>query len=442
MSRTLMRGASVLALQLALVSAPVSAQEHVHQPEQQQHGRDAAGDTTPGMTTVLLGGGWRAIGMAQIFPSVSTGFGSGARDEITRTEFIATQPVLMFNVESPGSRFVLRTTLNFEGLTQRDGELTPGGWGEGFIDSRHPHTLVHEAMLSVNFDDVAGGALSLSAGKGFAPYGTDDPMARPAVKYPTNHHLSQALERYVASFAWLRSGWSIEAGIFDGSEPTGPYDFENFRDFPNSWSARLTKRFGDAAPWELSGSFANVVEVHHDEDRTTRLFNAYVRHDRTYDFGGLYALVEASVSDPEEGDGYFAVLGEAQLTRGIHRPYARVEVSTRPEYARDGAEGDDFFRYDHDAHAIGATHWIITTAGYGVSATSLPLSVRPFVEVQHHNAVNERGDIAASELFGTNRFWRLTAGARIFLGGGPMRMGSYGVLDAITAHGSGMHEGH
>jgi hypothetical protein len=433
------RGAYAFALLIMAVCGlqPVAAQHDDHMKAVADSAHDA------GMTELSLGRGWRALGMAQVFPIVTTGFGADAVDRVTDTELYATQPAVMFNVESPGSRFVLRTTLNFEGVTQPDGELTFGGWGEGFIDRRHPHTLLHEAMLSVNFDDVGGGALSVSAGKGFAPYGTDDPMSRPVAKYPTNHHLSQVLERYLVSVAWLRSGLSVEAGIFDGTEPMGAYDFDNFRHFPNSWSARLTGRFGGVqAPWELSVSYAHVVEVHHDEDRPTRLVNAYARHDAAYGFGRLYALVEASRSDPDEGDGYFAIVGETQLTRGRHQPYARVELATRPEYAREAADGDGFFRYDHDAHAVGATRWVITSLGYGFTATQLPFSLRPFVEVQYHNAANERGDVAASELFGTNDFFSLTAGARVFLGGGPMRMGSYGVLDAITAHGRAMHAGH
>lgn len=102
----------------------------------------------------------------------------------------------MVNIEGPDSRLVLRTSLSFEGLTIPDGEIAFGGWGEGFIDSRHPHTLLHEAMISYNFWDFAGGALSVSAGKGFTTFGTDDPMSRPVQKFPTNHHLSQILERF------------------------------------------------------------------------------------------------------------------------------------------------------------------------------------------------------------------------------------------------------
>ena len=77
--------------------------------------------------------------------------------DLDSTELYATQPVLMFNVESPRSTFVLRTTLNFEGVTQPDGEITPGGWGEGFIDRRHPHTWLHEIGVAVFNPDQVGG---------------------------------------------------------------------------------------------------------------------------------------------------------------------------------------------------------------------------------------------------------------------------------------------
>ena len=41
----------------------------------------------------------------------------------------------------------LTGTLNFEGYTLRRGELNAGIYGEGYVDRRHPHTLVHEVML-------------------------------------------------------------------------------------------------------------------------------------------------------------------------------------------------------------------------------------------------------------------------------------------------------
>src|SRR3712207_3801096 len=169
----------------------------------------------------------------------------------------------MINLESPGSAFVLRSTLNFEGLTQPGGELTPGGWGEGFIDRRHPHTLLHELMVSANTWNVAGGALSLSAGKGFAAYGTDDPMSRPVAKYPTNHHLSQILERWTLNGAYTHGPWSAEASVFAGAEPESPWDMDNFHGFGESFSARVIRRFGGTgtmAPWEVGASFGSVAE--------------------------------------------------------------------------------------------------------------------------------------------------------------------------------------
>jgi hypothetical protein len=139
-----------------------------------------------------LGGGWNVMGMAQVIPVVTAGAPGQSASPLSRTNFYATQPAAMINLESPGSRWVFRFTPNFEGLTIPDGESTFGGWGEGFIDSRHPHTLLHEMMLSFNVWNPDGVSGSISAGKGFAPYGTDDPMARPVLKYPTNHHLSRS----------------------------------------------------------------------------------------------------------------------------------------------------------------------------------------------------------------------------------------------------------
>ena len=46
--------------------------------------------------------------------------------------------------------------LNLEGATIPEGELAPGNWGEGFVDRRHPHTYVHELMLTA--DDLLGAA--------------------------------------------------------------------------------------------------------------------------------------------------------------------------------------------------------------------------------------------------------------------------------------------
>lgn len=390
------------------------------------------------MWSTSPGGGWTAIGMAQLFPVITFGTLDTGRGPFDDAAWYLTQPALMVNLESPAHRLVLRTTLNFEGLTQEDGELTAGAWGEGFLDKRHPHTLLHELMLSANFDDVAGGEASLSLGKGFAPFGTDDPMARPGLKYPTNHHLSQILERWTLNAVFLRDGWGAELGIFGGTEPEDPYDFSNVESFPDSWSARLSRRWGAGrgpmAEWEATVSYGDVAEEHDGELERTRLWNVALRHAGTIRSAGIYGLLEASQSSPEDYDGFFSILGEARLDVRGHQPYARLEYAIRPEYPRDGAPGTDaFFRYDHDAHPVGATRWLITTIAYAYQATDFPLGIRPLFEAQHHRAHEERGGIDPEELFGTDSLWSFTVGARIFLGGGPMRMGSYGQLDPMTA---------
>ncbi|MGH7461755.1 MAG: hypothetical protein ACREMA_12115, partial [Longimicrobiales bacterium] len=341
------------------------------------------------MTMVSLGRGWMGIGMAQVFPIATLSLPRSENSPLERQGLYATQPTLMFNLESPQSRIVLHSTFNFEGITQPWGELTFGGWGEGYIDKRHPHTFLHEGVLSINEWHSDGGGYSVSAGKGFAPFGTDDPMSRPPVKYPTNHHLSQVLERWLLMGAYASPLFSIEAGVFGGSEPDSPWDFSNIESFPDSWSARITNRFGTgglgAWPWEFAVSVARIAEEHEDgaDQEHTLLFNAAVRHEDVHEIGGLYGLLEASWSDPEQGSNFFSVLGEGRVVHGIHQPYARIEYARRPEFVRAGSPASSgFFRYDPDAEPIGSTRWLIGTAGYGVTGTPLPFSGRPFIELQ------------------------------------------------------------
>src|SRR5512146_32968 len=128
---------------------------------------------------------------------------SPAHSGMSYTEGYLTEPAIMVHARPFGGHLEGTGTLDLEGLTLTRGELTPGAWGEGYVDRRHPHTYVHELMAS----GVVGSrwAGSVSAGKGFAPFGTDDPMVRPFVKYPVNHHLSQILERAVV-VAGVRAG--------------------------------------------------------------------------------------------------------------------------------------------------------------------------------------------------------------------------------------------
>jgi hypothetical protein len=151
-----------------------------------------------------------------------------------------------------------RGTLNLEGLTLERGELSTGAYGESYVDRRHPHAYVHELLAGVE-PVFRGVAASLFAGRGFAPFGSDDPMARPFEKYPVNHHLAQVLERVVAVAA-VRKGPVIgEIGTFNGDEPTSPGSSPEFSRFGDSWAARLTVTPFDGA--ELSGSVARGSRI-------------------------------------------------------------------------------------------------------------------------------------------------------------------------------------
>ena len=73
--------------------------------------------------------------------------------------------------------------------------------------------------------------------------------------------------------------------------------------------------------------------------------------------------------------------------------------------------------------------------------------MRPYVELQHNTVSRARGEVDPRQLYGDRDFWSASAGARIFFGGGPMRMGSYGALDPMTAAmrpaaGGAAHGGH
>ncbi len=392
------------------------------------------------------GSGWSLSGMGQAFPFFSRGGGDFREGPLGGSKLYLTQPVGMLNLASPNARLVLRITPNLEAWTIEEGEVSPGGWGEGYIDARHPHTVLHEAMLSLNAWSLGAGEGSLSMGKGFAPFGSPDPMSRPGLKYPTNHHLSQILERWLVAAAYRWGGWSLEASVFGGTEPSDPYDFSNIESFGDSWSVRVTRGF-EGSGLEISGSFASVLEPPeptfefpgllpggdvHPRVRAT-LWNATLQQVVGTDLGDLYWLVEGSTSRHTGSEALFAVLAEARLALGPNRPYVRAEYAARPEFARyGGPDTDDFFRYGFEDEAIGATRWLLLTAGFGRKLTDGVVSLRPFGEVQFFRVAEDWGGFDPEELYGSSTGFVLSLGFRLFFGGEPMRMGSYGVLDPMT----------
>src|SRR5471032_2739972 len=174
----------------------------------------------------------------------------------TQTQLALTQVVLMARLGLLRDRAELDAALNGEGLTMPNGELNTGASGEGYVDKRHPHTYVHEFVLTGK-GDAGLLSYSASAGRGFAPFGTDDPMMRPLDKYPLDHHLAQILERVVAIGAVRAGPVIVEGGTFNGDEPISPSALPRFSRFGDSWSVRTTVL--PATGLELQGSYARVA---------------------------------------------------------------------------------------------------------------------------------------------------------------------------------------
>jgi hypothetical protein len=349
------------------------------------------------------------------------------------TEARIVQPVLMVQAGVWGGRVRALGTLNLEGQTIPRGELALGAWGEGFTDRRHPHTYAHELMLSAT--DLLGRLdgpvrLSLSAGKGFAPFGSDDPMSRPAVRYPVNHHLAHILERAVV-IAGVRAGPAvIEVGLFNGDEPERPGQWPNWDRFADSWSGRLALIPRPGV--ELSVSRAKVHSPEHRPGAGTDAWKWHVagRIDRPLGGGRIYALGEWART--EEAFGFFvfrSVLVETAWSRGRHQPYYRLEQSDRPEDVRT----TDPYRSlrPHLENAItGTTRWTVHTLGYSVGlAGGSRLDLRPFAEASFGTMRNiDAGVFQPDVFYGRESFVTLSLGFRAGWGLVGHRMGRYGSL--------------
>ena len=352
----------------------------------------------------------------------------------TLTEARVVQPVVMLRSGALGGHLGFTGTLNLEGATIPEGELLPGGWGEGFNDRRHPHTYAHELMFSGNDLLAPMGTrirLSISTGKGFAPFGSDDPMSRPIFRYPVNHHLSQILERAVVQ-AGMRAGpVLLEGGLFNGDEPERPGQWPLLRRFGDSWSARLTLL--PVAGIELSASRAKVHSPEHRPGAGTDAWKWHLaaRLDRPVAAGHAYALVEWART--EEARGFFvfrSLLLEGSFERGAHQPYYRFERSDRPEDVRT----TDRFRSlrPHLENSIaGITRFTLHTLGYSyrVRAASDRLAVRPFVEgtLGGMRAVGG-GLFSPKDFYGKDRLSAISIGVRVEWRMAGHRMGRYGEL--------------
>lgn len=343
------------------------------------------------------------------------------------------QPVIMAHAGAFANRLRFVGTLDLEGLTLPNGELTLGAWGEGFIDRRHPHTYAHELMLSAEHRLGRGDGqvrISLAAGKGFAPFGTDDPMARPVVRYPVNHHLAQILER-AAVIVGVRTGpVTIEAGVFNGDEPERPGQWPKLDRLGDSWSGRVT--VAAIEQLEFQGSYALVHSPEHRPGSGTdqhkwSLAGRWEGNVRTLP---VYGLIEWARTSEAEGFFVFhSLLAEGALTRGRSRLHYRLERTERPEEARTLSP----FRSvrPHLENSIqGITRWTIHTAGYGyrLGAPSATVDAMPFVELNYGRMSEVRGGLFdVRSFYGKSSFWSISVGLRLNAGMRMHRMGRYGV---------------
>ena len=366
----------------------------------------------------------------------------------TYTEGYLAQPLIMARGTAFGDRRVALegvVTIDFEGLTLDRGQLTPGAYGEGYVDRRHPHTYLHEAML-VTRGAFGNTGVSLAAGKGFVPFGTDDPMTRPFAAYPVNHHLAQILERYVVTAAVHRGRIAVEASLFNGDEPLSPGAPPDADRFGDSWSARGTADVG--AGVELQGSYAFVkspelVTGGLDQHK----WSGAARVERRT--GPIrYALIEWAWSDAVLGDvsvnRFSSLLGETATTVKSFTASLRYENTTRPEEVR---LLDPFrtARSPTDLSIIGVTRWQTVTAAATTERSLGPVRLAPFAEIAWSRPTQAVAPSAfePEEFYGTTSIWMMSAGFRLGLGRMHHRMGRYGVA-AFDADGAtaGAHAGH
>ncbi len=395
---------------------------------------------------------FRAVGAAACFPALLAGQHAMApvpRDSVSamatviatrvapalggqpRSELLVTQPMLVARGARWRGALQFAAMLNAERWTMPDGEPVAGIWGEGFIDRRHPHTIVHEAMLTAG-RRMQRIRLSLAGGKGIVPFGTDDPMVRPMSKYPANHHFSQILER-VQLVAAVRLGArvGVEAAIFNGDEPNGPADAPVWRRFGDSRAVRLTA--WPIPTLELQGSSAFVRSPE---------FRSGEGFDQLKSSGSLrwtpaasvirYALIEWARTEElyrrREIIGYGTGLAELlgryrRVSLGL-----RVEQTSRPEEERLL----DPFRTSRppaDLTIKGVTRWRIATLHTAVPLPPAgPVHGNVFAEVSraHSTPLLRPILVDPKDIIGGSTAWHLSMGLRLGVGAMSARVGRYG----------------
>jgi hypothetical protein len=357
----------------------------------------------------------------------------------SRTEAALTQALLMGRVRWWDGHAMLDASLDGEGIAMRRGELSTGAFGEGYVDRRHPHTYLHELMLT-GVGRAGPLAYSASGGRGFAPFGTDDPMVRPFAKYPVNHHLAQILERGILLGA-IRIGAAIaEAGTFTGEEPVSPGSLPRTRRFGDSWSLRSTLL---PTSWaEVQASYARVASPEEpggfglDQRKRSASVRAMSEDGARYAMAEWARTVELDHNSGIDAFSYESALVEGGLFAGPIGVALRLEQTDRPEEQRS-ADPFRTVRPATDLSIIGITRWRIATLHIAAPAvTQGTVSGTPFVELSRLAPTSrEEGSLFLPEQFyGGSRLWMLTLGIRLRVGSPHTRMGRYGVALPESPH--------
>ncbi len=361
-----------------------------------------------------------------------------ARGGSTFDEGYLTQPMLTAGATLWNGRLQALGIYNFEGYTLDRGELSPGTYGEGYIDRRHPHTYLHELMLGTRAT-LGVARLSLFAGKGIVPFGSEDPMLRPFTRYPANHHHAQILERAQVVASARIGRVTLEASSFNGDEPESPNDWPDTDRYFDSWSARATI----AAMPRLEGS-ASVARVKSPEDPAGFGLNqnkwaASLRYSGTSNQRVRYAMFEWARTTEWLGPrkdlwSFASGLFEGTARTAFGNVALRLERTSRPEEQRDKTP----FRAVRpllDFGILGRTLWESVSIGWSRGfgpQNSGNVQVTPFVEVSHYRARPlERVVIASPEdTFGGLRLLSFSVGVRLGVGAMRGEMGRYGVASS------------
>jgi hypothetical protein len=392
--------------------------------------------------------------MAQAIPVVTRAANTIGGADLT--EGYVSQAAAMARGDMLSGHLRMEATLNAEGLTMERGELSTGAFGEGYVDRRHPHTYLHELVVT-GIGSFGPLAYSASAGRGFAPFGTDDPMMRPFEKYPINHHLAQILERALVMGAVRLGPAMLEGATFGGEEPTSPRSLPRASRIGDSWSVRGTVLPIEGV--ELQASYARVTSPEQPSGFGLDQRKQSVSGRLVSSTGSRYLLAEWARTDEWDQNrdvqvfGYESALVEGAVSLGPLGLALRLEQTARPEEERL----EDPFRTPRPAPDLaisGITRWRTATVAVILpSATLGPIRGYPFVEIERLAAKpqNPTSVFRPSQFYSTDTPWMASVGVRLRYGPMHARMGRYGAalpsgppLRAlgVSRHDAAAHEDH